>query len=812
MAISKVYNNGISIYCADTESIFKPYPMKDELLNTAREEIFTLNAGKKGKTPFQIILESDIDITVTEVRAEGLTCLSVEGIDTAGKPFRKPTPIEANKPWPLWCLLDEPKNDTLGITILLSDKQKFEFNINLNISDKFNHTLDDASSLARIEWLNSLEGAEDTLPQGYTPVALEGHTIKILGRDIIISEKGFIESIKTYFKGNNSIISDTPRELLATPLRYIISEKGKELNFTACGLEIKKISDTKCTWTAKNRHNDIILKILGEAEFDGTVRMNAEIRNAKGRNLSVRLLHEPDASFAKYFIGLEKQGGKTPEAYSWKWDENKRQDSYWCGSVNGGVYVHPTAPGLDRPFVNIYFHHSHNYMPTPWVNNGKGFFELKNNGKEIYFDSGEFIAGETVSFHGDIMVSPFKKVDMKEHWNTHFYHKNFNVAYNEDDIKDAKTVGCTHINLHHGNDTLPYLNYPMHDIPAMKELADMAHKNRLGFKPYYTVRELTTRLPELFVLRSLGEEIFPKPTYDQGGVPFHNGVDPFVKEVFGDEVIPAWKHTFIGGKYDGTTDPTLVTNPHGRICNFYLGGLAWLIQQVGIDGLYIDDVAYDRTVMRRVRRIFDKYNPGSKIDFHTCNHFEDSMALGFGMSHNMLIYMELFPYLDSLWVGEGFMYDENDAEYMLTEVSGLPFGIMSEMLEGSCNVWRGMLFGITARYPYHLNYTSPSPVPVWNMRKDFEDSEMIGFWEDEQPIYADNHNIKCTVYKKGDKYLCCFANYGENEASFNLCGDVLSDKKIYAPEMKDIQEAKSLSANETISLPRLGGIMLIVEQ
>lgn len=810
MAISKVYNQkGITVYCADAKSIFKPFPVEDELLERAKDEVFTLNTGKTGKTPFQVIIAADRDITVTDLKAEGTTCFSVEGMNNAGKPFRRTTAIESGKPWPLWCLLDAPKKESLNMTVTLSDGKAIEFSINLNISDEFNNSLYDAASLARLEWFNSTEGAEDTLPKGYTPVTVCGNTANLLGREITVSDKGFIESIKTYFVGNNGKLASTPREIFSEPLRYIISENGTELDFTPHGLTLKSESETKCTWTAENRCGDIQLFIFGEIEFDGTVRMNAEIKNAKGRKLSVRLNHKPKKDFAKYFIGLGKQGGKIPDTYSWKWDKNKRQDSYWCGSVNGGVFVHPTAPGLDRPFVNIYFHHSHNYMPMPWVNEGKGCFEVKNNGEEIYFDSGEFIADEKASFYADIMVSPFKLVNMKEHWNTHFYHKNFNVAYNEDDIKDAKSVGCTHINLHHGNDTLPYLNYPMHDMEAMKELADLAHSNELGFKPYYTVRELTTRLPELFVLRSLREEIFPKPTYDQGGVPFHNGVDPFVKEVFGDDVIPAWKHTFIGGKYDGTTDPTLVTNPHGRICNFYLGGLAWIIQQIGIDGLYIDDVAYDRTVMRRVRRIFDKYNPGSKIDFHTCNHFEDSMALGFGLSHNMLIYMELFPYLDSLWVGEGFMYDENDAEYMLTEVSGLPFGVMSEMLEGDCNVWRGMLFGITARYPYHLNYTSPSPVPVWDMRKDFDDSEMIGFWEDEQPVYADNKDVKCTVYKKDDKYLCCFANYGDSETSFKLCGEVLKGKSIYAPHMDNIQEAQTLSANATITLPKLGGIMLI---
>ena len=42
----------------------------------------------------------------------------------------------------------------------------------------------------------------------------------------------------------------------------------------------------------------------------------------------------------------------------------------------------------------------------------------------------------------------------------------------------------------------------------MKAYIDRAHAERLRVKIYYTVRELANRAPELFALRSLGEEIF----------------------------------------------------------------------------------------------------------------------------------------------------------------------------------------------------------------------------------------------------------------------------------------------------------------
>ncbi|WP_230675469.1 glycoside hydrolase domain-containing protein, partial [Bacteroides fragilis] len=48
--------------------------------------------------------------------------------------------------------------------------------------------------------------------------------------------------------------------------------------------------------------------------------------------------------------------------------------------------------------------------------------------------------------------------------------------------------------------------------------------------------------------------------------------------------------------------------------------------------------------------------------------------------------------------GEYFKY-EKSPEYWLTDVSGIPFGMMSEMLQDGGNPYRGMLYGMTAREP-----------------------------------------------------------------------------------------------------------------
>ena len=55
------------------------------------------------------------------------------------------------------------------------------------------------------------------------------------------------------------------------------------------------------------------------------------------------------------------------------------------------------------------------------------------------------------------------------------------------------------------------------------------------------------------------------------------------------------------------------------------------------------------TSLARARRILDT-RPKRLIDFHTWNHFND--WAGFGT--NLVIYQEFLPYLDRLWIGEGF--------------------------------------------------------------------------------------------------------------------------------------------------------------
>ena len=102
----------------------------------------------------------------------------------------------------------------------------------------------------------------------------------------------------------------------------------------------------------------------------------------------------------------------------------------------------------------------------------------------------------------------------------------------------------------------------------------------------------------------------------------------------------------------------------------------------------------------------------------------------------------------------------------MVEISGLPFGLMGEMLEGGGNPWRGMLYGMTNRFPYQ----EKSPRPIWKLRDEFgfDGVRMLGFWDEAAPVSADRDDVKCTTYVSADgkRMLACFANFAGEDVEF----------------------------------------------
>jgi hypothetical protein len=246
--------------------------------------------------------------------------------------------------------------------------------------------------------------------------------------------------------------------------------------------------------------------------------------------------------------------------------------------------------------------------------------------------------------------------------------------------------------------------------------------------------------------------------------------------------------------------------------NYYVEGMNWLTQNVGIDGIYLDDVAFDRVTMKRVKRVLTKDGHPGIIDLHSANQYNKSD--GFNNSANL--YMEHFPYLNRLWFGEYFDYEKNSPDFFLTEVSGIPFGLMGEMLQGGGNKWRGMVYGMTNRMPWS---DGADPRPIWKVWDDFgiKGTRMIGYWVDDNPVKTDHDKVLATIYKKDGAVLVSIASWEDTDTEVQLkidwkkLGIDPAKATITAPEIRTFQHAKTFGLNDKIPVEKAKGWLLIIK-
>ncbi|HEY5085840.1 MAG TPA: glycoside hydrolase domain-containing protein, partial [Gemmatimonadaceae bacterium] len=360
--------------------------------------------------------------------------------------------------------------------------------------------------------------------------------------------------------------------------------------------------------------------------------------------------------------------------------------------------------------------------------------------------------------------------------------------------------GANVINVHHRTDINPYLNYPFLRPDAMKTYIDDAHARNMKVKIYYTVRELSDHAPELFALQSLGHEIFSS---GNGGGP------SWLQEHFGTDYTAGW---FVPERNDATA----VMNGQSRWHNYYIEGLDWLARNVGIDGIYLDDVAFDRTTMQRVRKVLDRRRPGALIDLHSANQYDP--ADGFASSANL--YMEYFPYINRLWFGEGFDYVTTPPDYWLVEVSGIPFGLMGEMLQGGGNPWRGMVYGMTNRVYTDDSTYHGNPIALWKAWDDFgiKTSKMVGYWDPRAPVTTGRSDVLATSYVRPGRVLVAIGSWAPDTARIELNIDwkalgIDSSKAVMTePAIAGFQRATSFDIADAIPISPAKGALVVIRE
>ncbi|MGY3053898.1 hypothetical protein ACVWYG_002100 [Pedobacter sp. UYEF25] len=773
--------------------------------SASRGENYAFQLGVYAMTDLQ-----DVKITFGDFKTSNgkviagkyINCLNTNGVTFDDKPLTKKVNVAKEKIQSMWITVDIPKSTEAGIYTgkfkVSANGRSKTVDVKLTIHNEIlaDGGVAEPNKQTRLTWLNSTMAQKNTVIAPYKALTVSGNTISLLGRKLELNTDGFPKQIQTFYNSEMTAYSDQPNNILAEAMHFHFFNTPKvQEKFTTSKFEIASRSAGTVTWTAKNISKNLEMDLTGSLEFDGYVHYVVKITALNSVSFSNVDFHIPfSKKSAKYLMGLGEKGGLRPDTLKWKWDvSSKNQDAVWVGNVNSGLYYNLRDENYLRPLNTNFYLQKPLLLPKSWGNGNGGGIQINENGSSILADNftgaRNLKKGEVLYFNFNLLITPFHLLDTDFQWENRFYHK-----YGS--LDSIKASGATVVNIHHATPINPWINYPFIAWRDMKSYIDEAHQKGLKVKIYNTIRELSDHAYELPAMRSLGTEIYS---------PGNGGGFSWLQEHLDSNYIAAWFVPEI-------KDAAIINSGMNRWHNYYVEGMNWLTNNVGIDGVYLDDVAFDRITMKRIKRVLTRNNHPGIIDLHSANQYNKND----GFNNSAILYMEHFPYLNRLWFGEYFDYENNSPDFFLTEVSGIPFGLMGEMLQNDGNPWRGMIYGMTSR----LGWSDKSdPKPLWKAWDDFglEKSKMIGYWSENCPVKTNNSNVLATVYQQKGKTMIALASWSPTKVAIDLIidwhklGIDAAEASFTAPKIDKFQEEGSYPAGKRITIEPGKGLILIVK-
>ncbi|MDR3269284.1 MAG: DUF6067 family protein [Tannerella sp.] len=759
-------------------------PAKTLELSALQNEYYAFQLGvyasKQALKDVRVRLSDFVSATGAVIPASTVTCFNTGGIDPYGKPFTKEVNVAQGHVQALWMGIDIAPDARPGLylskaEVVTADGLSQQITVRLRVEDGFIADRGDGEPWrhSRLRWLNSTAGISNNPVAPYTSMSVQGQEISCFGRSIRLNQAGFPETVNCW-----------GHSLLAAPVRMVVESSSPAPQPPEGRVEFTRKESGIVAWQSLSETPDYKIVCTGEMEFDGYIHYRYRI--TAGRELAVsdiRLEIPIQHPFADYMMGMGLRGVYTPEKHDSKWQ--KTEDSFWAGNPQAGIYCELTGGSYHGPLPVL-------YQPDPpksWNNEGNGGFRIRKNAyttATAYSGPRVIPAGESVEFEFDLLPTPVKPIN---------YRSQFTDRYCGIPRDEDLQAGCKIINVHHGTEYNPYINYPFIHNRQLKEYVDTLHQQDRKVKIYYTIRELTNYATELWALRSLDHEILG----DGRGGGF-----PWLREHLVSGYLPQWYHYFA----HIASDAAIVnTGKENRWYNYYIEGLSWLIKNMDIDGLYLDDVSFDRDIIKRMRNVMEEAKPGCIIDLHSNTGFSKGAPIQ---------YAKFFPYVDKLMFGEGCHYNTMSPDNWLVEASGIPFGLMGDMLHnvvfsGGANPWRGVVYGLSDRGRGRSNH-------IWKVWNGFgiADSRMIGYWEQDCPVKTDKAHVLATAYVKEGKTLVSIASWEEQAEDVKLLIDWKAlgispeNAKLTLPAIQDFQDAQALHPDETIRVePKQGKLIYI---
>ncbi|HRO45902.1 glycoside hydrolase domain-containing protein [Agriterribacter sp.] len=776
-----------------------------------------------------------------QISSSRMTCFNTGGTDYLGRTFTKVVDVAEGQVQPLWLGIDlqgVEKGSYSGSISVISNKGRQKIPVVLEVEGQVvpNHGYDEGKRLSRLYWLNNYTlGVNDEVTKGYTPVEVEGNTVRILGRSLKVGRYGLPETIESYFGQSNQLLVEYGEPVVNKSFRFVVEkDNGEKIYLEPGKLSLTKHSASRAEWSVLSTSSEMDVVCKAQMEFDGLVEYRITVKaKLPFRVKDIRLEVPVTKEKATYMMGLGHEGGLRKPNWKWQWDvENNQQDILWIGAVNGGMRIKLKAENYKAPQCDGFYEFGRLNLPPSWGNENKGGVIVIDTPEgdvlvNAFSGSRSMAKGQELNYDFELLLTPFKIIDREIKFNDRYFQDlpncpelpdpGYNSTRADFKIELAKKSASNILNLHHDVDIYPFINYPMLDETAgdIKTFVSNAHRNKLRVGLYYSIRLLTVHQPEFWAFNSLDNEIL-SPGSGNTHLKNISKEDPrtwLLHNMRGRKYEPANYETMEEGKFKGLSDVSVITNPASRLDNFYIGGFDWMVRNFNVDGFFYDETNLNRVTMQRARKILDRHRPGGRLDLHSHHHY----SKGWGLNSCLNFYMGLLPYLNYVWIGEKHDYSRLP-DYWLIEFSGIPFGLPGQMLWDGGNPWRGMVYGITKREGWRP-IEKHSPAGMWKFwdEHSFSKKTMIGYWEKNSPVETMDDLVKATTYIGENEVVVAIGNWSDKDRQVRLqvdwqrLGLDKSKVKITIPEIKDLQPAQSLTSLNELKMPGGKGYLIVIK-
>eukprot|EP01052_Picozoa_sp_SAG31_P009023 SAG31_NODE_466_length_15291_cov_7.540066_8_plen_1560_part_00 len=751
-----------------------------------------------------------------------VNCVTLEGVDFRGQRFVKhDVGAEARTVLPIWCGVAVPTaaaaqlyTGVINISAIVNTSWRTSASVKLLVNVSNNTAAEsgdgDLWRRSRIRWLDSTRAQDDDPAPPFTAFKVNNETLSVsmLGRSLWIGHEGLPTRISAWGE-----------EVLADAMTMnAFTENGSAVLWDCSSVEWSKQAAGVLQWSVTcseplswlQRVTNVILEADGYADVSVSFIAREAVTLS---DVSLRVPFDGALGLSMGMSGARRGGARPASGLQWVWQSNfsccpKSDHMLWVSSGKGGMRVKLKGDSLAWESPSFMTRRASD-IPRSWGGDRHaGGCTLGATDKVIPLTcaSGAVTLRpvEPLTFRFDLMITPFHQPNVSQHFTTRHYQLGYPASTLESPENNIASIknkyGASVLNLHQGTEWNPWISYPF--LPnvtiKMTEIAVAARSAGLhGLKIYHEIHELSTRSSdsELWALLSLGDEVlqpkFPLASWP-GGASNLLGFQWLQEHLLQttNKSNPNYANAFYQPLTDGNMDQSVLLQPISRMNNWWVESIQYLTTHPPwIDGLYLDGTAVDRWTMKRARKVLAKNNALAHIDFH-CDNAQGETYSTVGNGSVALRYMTHFPYISSLWLGEGYWYGQGwqtvpepnepwTPEEWLVEVSGLPFGLFGEMLGGSQyeNPYQAFVFGMHGRMPQPslyeltgLNQADPRPLYAFAERYNLAGTEMCGWWHGDCAVRSQDAMVKATVFSdlSRRRSIVAIANFGAEATNATL--------------------------------------------